>query len=121
MQYVQEHKTQYKWLAGVRFVDAVPKNPSGKLLRRLLRDELKVLMQEGKMEIPEHAYSLYGCVAGMVCAWAEVYTRLTGHAKDGIAHGNGHAPGDGGAGAGDAHPPQRRGGMPGDDDLAMFE
>ena len=73
------------------------------------------------MEIPEHAYSLYGGVAGMVCAWAEVYTRLTGHAKDGIAHGNGHAPGDGGAGAGDAHPPQRRGGMPGYDDLAMFE
>ncbi|KAI0634244.1 acetyl-CoA synthetase-like protein [Trametes polyzona] len=51
LKYVQDHKTQYKWLAGVRFVDAVPKNPSGKLLRRLLRDELKVLMQEGKVKI----------------------------------------------------------------------
>ncbi|TBU22338.1 hypothetical protein BD311DRAFT_824624 [Dichomitus squalens] len=87
----------------------------------------RVLMQEGKMEIPEHAYSLYGGVAGMVCAWAEVYTRLTGHAKEGIAHGNGHVPGDAGAGAGageahsHVHAPQRRGGMPGFDDLAMFE
>ncbi|KAI0672315.1 acetyl-CoA synthetase-like protein [Trametes maxima] len=33
MKYVADHKTQYKWLAGIAFVDVVPKNPSGKLLR----------------------------------------------------------------------------------------
>lgn len=68
------------------------------------------MMQDGRMEIPDHAYSLYGGVAGMVCAWAEVWTRLT-NSKEGIAHGNGH---------GDAGGP-RRGGMPGYDDLAMLE
>lgn len=34
----------YKKLAGgVEFVDVIPKNPSGKLLRRLLRDKAKEL------------------------------------------------------------------------------
>ncbi|PIL27270.1 hypothetical protein GSI_10417 [Ganoderma sinense ZZ0214-1] len=74
----------------------------------------RAMMQDGRMEIPEHAYSLYGGVAGMVCAWAEVWTRLTS-SKDGIAHGNGH-----GDGAGNGVVP-RRGGMPGYDDLAMLE
>jgi 4-coumarate--CoA ligase len=32
----------YKHLAGgIEFIDAIPKNPSGKLLRRLLRDKAK--------------------------------------------------------------------------------
>jgi 4-coumarate--CoA ligase len=32
----------YKHLAGgIEFIDAIPKNPSGKLLRRLLRDKVK--------------------------------------------------------------------------------
>lgn len=40
--YVEEHKARHKWLkGGVRFVDAVPKSPSGKILRRLLRDQEK--------------------------------------------------------------------------------
>lgn len=31
---------KYKWLeGGVKFVDAIPKNPSGKILKRLLREE----------------------------------------------------------------------------------
>ncbi|KAH9854593.1 acetyl-CoA synthetase-like protein [Lenzites betulinus] len=51
MTYVTQHKTQFKWLAGVMFIDVVPKNPSGKLLRRLLRDQLKDLMKEGKVKI----------------------------------------------------------------------
>ncbi|KAI0772847.1 acetyl-CoA synthetase-like protein [Trametes elegans] len=51
MQYVAERKTQFKWLAGVAFIDVVPKNPSGKLLRRLLRDQLKELMKEGKVKL----------------------------------------------------------------------
>ena len=41
-QYVEEHKAHYKKLAGgVEFVDAIPKNPSGKLLRRFLRDKAR--------------------------------------------------------------------------------
>ncbi|KNG82891.1 AMP dependent CoA ligase [Aspergillus nomiae NRRL 13137] len=40
--YVEEHKARHKWLkGGIRFVDAVPKSPSGKILRRLLRDQEK--------------------------------------------------------------------------------
>lgn len=31
----------YKHLADVEFVDSVPKNPSGKLLRRVLRDQAR--------------------------------------------------------------------------------
>lgn len=42
MKYVEEHKASYKWLkGGVEFLDVVPKSPSGKILRRLLRDKEK--------------------------------------------------------------------------------
>ncbi|OSC99660.1 acetyl-CoA synthetase-like protein [Trametes coccinea BRFM310] len=51
LKFVMDRKTQYKWLAGIEFVDVVPKNPSGKLLRRLLRDKLKELMKEGKIKL----------------------------------------------------------------------
>jgi acyl-coenzyme A synthetase/AMP-(fatty) acid ligase len=38
--HVQDHKTRYKWLmGGVQFIDAIPKSPSGKILRRFLRDK----------------------------------------------------------------------------------
>ena len=50
-QYVSDHKTQFKWLAGVEFIDVVPKNPSGKLLRRVLRDQLKQLLADGKIKL----------------------------------------------------------------------
>lgn len=37
--YVEKHKARYKWLkGGVEFLDVIPKSPSGKILRRLLRD-----------------------------------------------------------------------------------
>ena len=36
--HVQDHKSRYKWLAEVALIDAIPKSPSGKILRRLLRD-----------------------------------------------------------------------------------
>ncbi|KAB5529064.1 phenylacetyl-ligase [Coniochaeta sp. 2T2.1] len=37
--YVAEHKAPYKWLkGGVEFLHVIPKSPSGKILRRLLRD-----------------------------------------------------------------------------------
>lgn len=42
LKHVQEHKASYKWLkGGVEFLDVVPKSPSGKILRRLLRDQEK--------------------------------------------------------------------------------
>lgn len=42
MKYVEENKAPYKWLkGGVEFVDIIPKSPSGKILRRLLRDKEK--------------------------------------------------------------------------------
>jgi acyl-CoA synthetase (AMP-forming)/AMP-acid ligase II len=38
--HVEEHKARHKWLkGGIEFVDAIPKSPSGKILRRLLRDQ----------------------------------------------------------------------------------
>ncbi|KIY53159.1 acetyl-CoA synthetase-like protein [Fistulina hepatica ATCC 64428] len=41
IKYVADNKSRFKWLAGgVRFVDAIPKNPTGKMLRRALRDEV---------------------------------------------------------------------------------
>lgn len=40
--HVEEHKARHKWLkGGVRFLDVIPKSPSGKILRRLLRDQEK--------------------------------------------------------------------------------
>ncbi|KAI0075856.1 amp dependent CoA ligase [Panus rudis PR-1116 ss-1] len=46
MKYVADNKVYYKKLAGgVEFTNAIPKNPSGKLLRRLLRDKARELRQ----------------------------------------------------------------------------
>ncbi|KAH6916914.1 amp dependent CoA ligase [Coprinopsis sp. MPI-PUGE-AT-0042] len=40
--HVADHKVPYKRLAGgVVFIDAIPKNPSGKMLRRVLRERAK--------------------------------------------------------------------------------
>jgi acyl-coenzyme A synthetase/AMP-(fatty) acid ligase len=40
--YVEKHKARYKWIAGgVEFIDEIPKSPSGKILRRFLRDAEK--------------------------------------------------------------------------------
>jgi acyl-coenzyme A synthetase/AMP-(fatty) acid ligase len=36
--HVEEHKARHKWLkGGVRILDIVPKSPSGKILRRILK------------------------------------------------------------------------------------
>ncbi|CAN8099762.1 unnamed protein product [Discula destructiva] len=41
-QYVADHKARYKRLeGGIEFIEIVPKSPSGKILRRLLRDREK--------------------------------------------------------------------------------
>ncbi|KAK4120124.1 acetyl-CoA synthetase-like protein [Parathielavia appendiculata] len=40
--HVADHKASYKWIrGGVEFLDEIPKSPSGKILRRLLRDAEK--------------------------------------------------------------------------------
>ncbi|KAJ6504373.1 phenylacetyl-CoA ligase [Mycena vulgaris] len=42
MKHVSDAKIAYKRLAGgVEFIDAIPKNPSGKILRRVLRDKAR--------------------------------------------------------------------------------
>jgi acyl-coenzyme A synthetase/AMP-(fatty) acid ligase len=38
--HVEDHKARHKWLrGGIEFVDLIPKSPSGKILRRLFRDQ----------------------------------------------------------------------------------
>jgi len=40
--HVEEHKARYKWITGgIEFIDEIPKSPSGKILRRFLRDREK--------------------------------------------------------------------------------
>ncbi|EJF61689.1 amp dependent CoA ligase [Dichomitus squalens LYAD-421 SS1] len=51
MKYVSDHKTHFKWLAGVEFIDAIPKNPSGKLLRRVLREQARSMLKSGQLSI----------------------------------------------------------------------
>jgi acyl-coenzyme A synthetase/AMP-(fatty) acid ligase len=42
LKFVEEHKAPYKWIkGGIEFVEVIPKSPSGKILRRLLRDKEK--------------------------------------------------------------------------------
>ena len=42
MQHVADNKVHFKRLTGgVEFIDVIPRNPSGKLLRRMLRDRLR--------------------------------------------------------------------------------
>ncbi|KAK0391756.1 hypothetical protein NLU13_1255 [Sarocladium strictum] len=42
IQHVKDHKTSYKWIrGGVEVLSEIPKSPSGKILRRLLRDREK--------------------------------------------------------------------------------
>ncbi|RYP82186.1 hypothetical protein DL769_001736 [Monosporascus sp. CRB-8-3] len=40
LKHVEDHKARYKWLkGGVEFIDVIPKSPSGKILRRLLKEK----------------------------------------------------------------------------------
>ncbi|TFY55235.1 hypothetical protein EVJ58_g8376 [Rhodofomes roseus] len=51
--HVADAKVNYKHLeGGVEFVEAIPKNPSGKLLRRVLRDRAAELRKQGKLSKP---------------------------------------------------------------------
>jgi 4-coumarate--CoA ligase len=47
IKYVRERKVRHKWIAEVEVIDTIPKSPSGKILRRILRD----LGKEGKQGI----------------------------------------------------------------------
>ncbi|CCM02957.1 uncharacterized protein FIBRA_05072 [Fibroporia radiculosa] len=52
IKYVAEGKAHYKQLtAGVELVDVIPKNPSGKLLRRVLRDRAREAAKQGKLSL----------------------------------------------------------------------
>lgn len=39
--YVKEKKVRYKWVKEVEFIAEIPKSPSGKILRRVLKDRMK--------------------------------------------------------------------------------
>lgn len=39
--HVEIAKARFKWLHGVEFTDEIPKTPSGKILRRVLREQAK--------------------------------------------------------------------------------
>ncbi|KAL0581189.1 hypothetical protein V5O48_000879 [Marasmius crinis-equi] len=50
--HVSDNKVAYKRLAGgVEFVDVIPKNPSGKLLRRVLRERAKEMKSKVKSKL----------------------------------------------------------------------
>lgn len=45
--HVEDHKSKHKWLVGgIEFIEVVPKSPSGKILRRLIRDQEKEKMKK---------------------------------------------------------------------------
>lgn len=51
-QFVADNKAEYKRLAGgVAFIDVIPKNPSGKLLRRVLRDRAREMKAKAKAKL----------------------------------------------------------------------
>ncbi|KAG2145839.1 hypothetical protein DEU56DRAFT_788402 [Suillus clintonianus] len=52
MKHVVDNKVGYKKLAGgVEFIDVVPKNPSGKLLRRVLRDKAREMRTKPRAKL----------------------------------------------------------------------
>lgn len=51
MRYVKDTRTRSKWLAGVRVVEVIPKSPSGKILRRILRDAYKQELKASRAKL----------------------------------------------------------------------
>ncbi|KAI5917649.1 hypothetical protein F4810DRAFT_695529 [Camillea tinctor] len=41
IEYVEKNKVRHKWIKEIEFVDEIPKSASGKILRRVLRDQAK--------------------------------------------------------------------------------
>lgn len=52
MKFVADRVVTYKQLRDIRFVDAIPKSPAGKILRRILRDAAQK-EEEGKVVRPK--------------------------------------------------------------------
>lgn len=51
-EHVEKHKARYKWLVGgVEFMDAIPKNPTGKILRRHLREKERIARKESNARL----------------------------------------------------------------------
>ncbi|KAF8891414.1 phenylacetyl-CoA ligase [Infundibulicybe gibba] len=50
--HVSDAKSQYKWLAGgIVFLDILPKSPSGKILRRVLREQAKGITSKPRAKL----------------------------------------------------------------------
>ena len=50
--HVEKEKARHKWLAGgVEFIDVIPKSPSGKILRRMLRDKERERIKKAAAKI----------------------------------------------------------------------
>lgn len=49
MKYVADQVVNYKQVRSIRFIPVIPKNPSGKILRRILRDAAQ--LEQDKNEI----------------------------------------------------------------------
>lgn len=47
MKYVANQVAPYKQIRSVRFIDAIPKSPAGKILRRILRDQANLENKNG--------------------------------------------------------------------------
>ncbi|KAL2856373.1 hypothetical protein BJX68DRAFT_253496 [Aspergillus pseudodeflectus] len=59
LKHVQDHKARHKWLkGGVRFIEAVPKSPSGKILRRLLRDQEAAMRRKAAAKLARPSWSV---------------------------------------------------------------
>ncbi|KAF8843210.1 acetyl-CoA synthetase-like protein [Paxillus ammoniavirescens] len=51
MKHVADNKVAYKHLNSVEFIDVIPKNPSGKLLRRVLRERAREMKAKTKARL----------------------------------------------------------------------
>lgn len=54
LQFVKDRKVRYKWLVEVEFTDEVPKSPTGKLLRRVLKVREKEKGRRPGVRVREH-------------------------------------------------------------------
>ncbi|KAF2636326.1 acetyl-CoA synthetase-like protein [Massarina eburnea CBS 473.64] len=58
--FVEEHKAKYKWITGgIEFIDQIPKSPSGKILRRFLRDIEKEKRRKAGSKLPHNSSSTH--------------------------------------------------------------
>lgn len=49
IEYIRERKVRHKWITKIEFVPLIPKSASGKILRRVLRDQSKKADQGSKV------------------------------------------------------------------------